>query len=448
MLEFEYVKKLPALTGTDGHLLHYQDDFVQAVVANGGIKGATTAERINENWLFSDWESGDLSAEKTVQNLQLSAMGGFGIIGSMRNGDNEHKLLIYEFAYDISRTLVEGSVTYDSETPISSLSLTLANVGTEPSFIGLFEHSTIEKTITKPGAKINLSFSYGALESVPFGVFYADRVAVDYLSGTLSVDARNTIGKVLGDQHMVELPTVPSAAFRTNLEYIFEYANLTKDQYIVITNISSTMSFEFDRNKTILEAVLEMLKLDPDSRLEELSDGTIVIAGENASIFEPHGEYRFDQGESLISRTSTFDDMDSYSKVCVHTSDFSVFKILEAEQNHTWNLKNQKTLFVEVPDGTPQIAVNNLCAKMIRFIENAGTEETYEAPFRPQLVIGDNVYLDGVFKGGITSIEHRFGQEGFYTVFTVNSSVRGSTGKLSDFISRLQTKAGAGKVTF
>lgn len=448
MLEFEIVKTLSSLSGVDGHLIHYQDDFVQAVTANGKIRGSTTTEQIKENWMFDDWENRNLSAENSVKNLQLGIMGGFGIIGSMRNGNNEHKLLIYEFAFDISRTLVEGSVTYDSDTPIASLSLTLDNVNTEPSYIGLFDHKTIEKTITKPGAKINLLFSYGQAEPIPFGVFYADRVSADYLGGILSIEARNTIGKVLADQHMIELPKVPAAPFKTNLENLFEYARLTKDQYIILSNAVSPMSFEFDWNKTILEAIQEMLKLEPNLKIEELPDGTIVIADENASIFERRGDYRFTQGENLINRASTFDDMDSYSKVCVHTSDFSVYKTLDAEQNNTWNLKNNKTLFIEVPDGTPQTAVDNLCLKMVGHLTNAGTEEVLESPFRPQLLTGDVVYLDGILKGGITGIEHRFGREGFYTTITVNSSVKSGTGKISDFISKLQSKAGAGKVTF
>ena len=74
-------------------------------------------------------------------------------------------------------------------------------------------------------------------------------------------------------------------------------------------------------------------------------------------------------------------------------------------------------------------------------LQYVGKIESFTGPFRPQFILGDEAVIidsDGSTSLGlITEITHRFGKEGFYTDFTVDSGGKLGKGRLSDYISRI-----------
>jgi len=80
-------------------------------------------------------------------------MGGFGAVGSYKSGST-HKLIIYEYQFDISEYLNSGGIKYSADSPISSFSLTLENPKSPNTDyegnVVIDEHSSL----ISPGAKV------------------------------------------------------------------------------------------------------------------------------------------------------------------------------------------------------------------------------------------------------------------------------------------------------
>jgi hypothetical protein len=76
------------------------------------------------------------------------------------------------------------------------------------------------------------------------------------------------------------------------------------------------------------------------------------------------------------------------------------------------------------------------CAQEVaKKIGAAGKLETFEAPFRPQLLPGDRASIDpGGELGMITEVSHRFGKTGFTTSFSVDSGQSVSVPLILDII--------------
>ena len=74
-------------------------------------------------------------------------------------------------------------------------------------------------------------------------------------------------------------------------------------------------------------------------------------------------------------------------------------------------------------------------------LQYVGKIESFTGPFRPQLLLGDEAMIvnseGSTSLGLITEITHRFGKDGFYTDFTVDSGGKLGKGRLSDYIGRI-----------
>jgi hypothetical protein len=113
----------------------------------------------------------------------------------------------------------------------------------------------------------------------------------------------------------------------------------------------------------------------------------------------------------------------------------------DVETYSGWNLQANKTLYINVPEGTTLADIQSYAEQIANNLQYVGKIESFTGPFRPQLILGDEAVIvsskGSIRLGLITEITHRFGKDGFYTDFTVDSGGRLGKGRLSDYIGKI-----------
>jgi hypothetical protein len=447
-LTFETV----AVIGNGSHpdFVQFEKTDGELFYLNGGKMYGTPSERLegifsNPVWLDSHDVSPD--NETGINRLELKTLSGFGIVGTYTT-PTAQKLIIYEFQHDISSYLSHGSINYNIADPITKFSLKLEN----PDILDPERPGTViineENSLISPGAKIIFKFGMGAEEEdYDLGTFYVDRSNFDLLSKTASVDGRNKIGKVLRDQTFDEKNEFWMQSLTETIKDIFYNAKLTNDEYIV-QNTSQQSWFSFDRDSNLYQGIEKIFETIPEWKIREREDGTIVVGADTFNGFDQKGTYIFHRNKDIFSRQVTRDDEEVYRRVCVHTAEFALFVYKEVTDFQGWNLQTNKTLYVEVAEGSTMVDIDNYATELVKRVSNVGKIESFDGPFRPFLQIGDAATIvapNGSSNLGlITEVAHEFGISGFQTSFTVDSGGSLNTGRVSDYIRKLTGAAKAG----
>lgn len=442
-LQFEYVQEVGV--GNYPDLIHLWDNTANLLYIADGRMRSTYALTPNGEWGDREFiDDVDISIDENIESWRIDTLGGFGAIGAYRTGDI-HKLVIYEYQRDISEYLNSGSIKHSIDNPISSFSLSLENPDLKdpehPGNVALSE----QNSLLSPGAKVIFEFGAGTDEAeYEMGTFFVDRSNFTLLSETASADGRNKIGKVLKDQTIDENNEYWYGLLSEHLKTLLEKSGLTNNEYI-IENTDVEGWFNFSPNTTPLKVVESMLEVLPQWRIKELSDGTIVIGSEGYSGFEQNGIYTFYRSKDIFSRQITRDDAEAYNRVCVHTNNYAKAVFRDVASFQSWNLRANKTLYVQVADGLKFIDLENYADELALRLEGVGKLESFVGPIRPHLQPGDEAVIvdekGSKSLGLITEIEHNFGKNGYYTEFTVDSGGTVGKGRLSDFISKIAVGA-------
>lgn len=424
-------------------------DFVQFEKTEGelffldnGLMYGIPSSRLNGDFSNPTWLAPvnvGPEGDQNMSRLEIKTIAGFGIVGSYKT-DTAQKLLIYEYMIEMDRYMESGSIKHSMDTPISAFTLNLENpIDENPEHQGNAAISE-ESSLLSPGSKVSFEFSMGDSEPYHMGSFYVDRSSFTLLNETITVDGRNIIGKALNDQTFDEDNTYSYNILNETLKSILSKANISNDE-ILVENTSVYAGYQFDVNMTYLEGILEILKALDNWKIEELVDGTVVIGSNSYTGFVRNSSYVFRRDKDIFTRGIIRDDQEAYRKVCVHTGDFSIKVYREVETYSGWNLQANKTLYVNVPDGTSLTDAQSYAEQIANNLQYVGKIESFTGPFRPQITIGDEAVIVGengsVTLGQITEITHRFGKNGFYTDFTVDSGGRLGKGRLSDYIARI-----------
>ena len=215
---------------------------------------------------------------------------------------------------------------------------------------------------------------------------------------------------------------------------------------------SNFRRFEFDPKKTTLSAIEEILRSMINWRIEETADGEIIVGAPSYGLFPQRSTYSFMRNKDIFSRSITMDDQESYRKVCVHNEDFSISVYKDVKVYTGWNLQSNKTLFVQIAEGTSLPNATAIAVDVANRLESVGKIESFTGPFRPQILVVDGATItdgDGTKNLGlITEITHNFGKSGFTTDFTVDSGGRLGRGLLSDYIKMMDNKRDVGSVFY
>ena len=394
--------------------------------------------------------SNDVSNDTNHAHLEIKTINGFGMAGSYKSNDS-HKMIIYEFALELEDYLENGSIKLAIDNPIASFTTTLANPIDKSSDKQLNVAISEKEALLSPGAKVQFMFEMGDNEPIEMGTFYVDRSDFSPIRADVGIDGRNLIGKALNDQTLDEDNLFGYDTIDKHFEKLLADANLSTDQFLVEPSTTYNW-FSFDPNMKKLDALKEMLKAMINWKVEELNDGTIVVGSPSYSQFTQPGIYTFNRGTDIFSRNITRDDMDAYRRVCVHTSDFTV-KIYRDVASYTgWNLQANKTLYVNVQDGTSEAQAILYAEELASRLENVGKVESFTGPFKPHIMPGDYAHIvsesgtDDI--GIITEVTHSFGKQGFKTDFTVDSGGRLGKGRISDYISKITQQHSPGSIGY
>lgn len=378
--------------------------------------------------------------DNDISNLELKTLSGFGIVGCYRTSTAQ-KLIIYEFQHDISNYLDSGTITHSISDPVSRFRLSLENPHEEnldlPGRVLINE----SESLISPGAKVIFDFGMGKeIEDYPMGTFYVDRSTFAVSDPTINIDGRNKIGKVLSDQTLDENYDYWLKSISETLKDILDNAQLRPYEYMVQMNNDEAW-FNFERDTTYTQAIAKIFESLPEWQIRELEDGTIVLGGRNYKAFDSLGTYTFQRNKDIFSREVERDDSEVYRRVCVYTPEFAQFVYKDVEEYQGWNLQTNKTMYVEVAEGSTMQDLNRYADELIIRLSNVGKLESFNGPFRPHLQVGDAakiVTANGTDELGlITEITHEFGKNGFYTTFTVDSGGTLGRGRVSDFIKKL-----------
>jgi hypothetical protein len=434
-LTFEYTKQVGQ--GSSPDVLQFYDTSAQVFSLNGGVLYGKPTLPLDGNFKTPVFgEQINVSPDIGISNFSVDGLNGFGAVGSYLTGST-HKLLIYEYALEVERFLEQATVRQSTGSPITSFSMTLANPIDEGSDKGDNVAISERSSLISPGSKITLKFQLGDSEEYDIGQFYVDRSQFEVLRPEVQIDGRNLIGKALSEQTLDENTAYPYRTLTSHITKMLENANLAADQFFV-ESTGQQNSFSFDPTKTVLDAIKEILKVTINWKIDELPDGTIVVGSPGYSAFIQSGVYSFKRGSEIYSRSTTRDDMQSYRRVCVHNSDFTL-KVYRNVQTYTgWNLRANKTLYVNVPDGTREADANLYADELAIRLENVGKVESFSGPFRPYLTVGDRAVIQSAEGnddlGTITDITHTLGKRGYSTEFTVDSGGRIGKELLSEYI--------------
>lgn len=450
-MELTFSKVNDSLTGHFPDAIQFYDTSAEVFFTEGGKLYGQSTQKIKGNWdQLSFNEPLLVSKDEDITDFEVNVLGGFGAVGSYRSG-NTHKMILYEFAFEMDSCLESGSIKMQIDNPINSFTLELANPidmnSDKKENVAITEHDAL----LSPGAKISFNFAMGDSELLEMGSFFIDRSEYSVLGETVSVEGRNIIGKILRDQTVDEKNFYEGNFVSKVAEKILMNAGINSDQ-CVIENTIWYRQLSLKPNTTFLDALNQLFKLMITWRLEEQRDGTLVLGSTDFVGFEEKTSYRFYRDKDIFSRQITRDDADAYRRVCVHNNDLSIRIYREVIGFEGWNLQSNKTLYVSIPEGTSTEDITAYADELANRLENVGKIESFTGPFRPQLLIGDEaVILKGEVPetlGLITEIEHSFGKSGFYTNFTVDSGGRLGKGRLSDYISKITKSTESGIVGY
>lgn len=451
-MELIFSNLVKVSNGSYPDAVQFYDTSAQLFSVSGGIMKGEPMKKLNGEYVTPVKEaSTTVSNDSGISNLEIKSINGFGMVGCYKTA-NIHKMIIYEFALELGEFLNSGAIRLDANSPIASFTLSLDNPKDEGSDKQLNVAISEDGALLSPGAKVVFNFSMGDSEEYELGSYYVDRSNYSVLSEHASVEGRNLIGKALSDQTLDENNFFGYDTIDKHMEKVLVDANVSTDNFLIeASNLWNW--FSFDPNTKALDTIKEMLKATINWKIEELQDGTIVIGSPNFPHFTQAGIYQFKRNDDVFSRGITRDDMSAYRKVCVHTSDWAVKAYETIGAYSGWNLQSNKTLFVNVPDGTSQAQAELYAQELSNRLQNVGKVESFTGPFRPYITPGDsarilnNISADEL--GLITEVVHNFGKSGgVSTDFVVDSGGRLGKGKLSDYISKITEKRGSGSIGY
>ncbi len=485
--------------------VHFATNDVQIfyVNADGRVeaRGASTP--------MGDWDNLTFGApviaasDKNIKHMTLKSFPRFGIYG-VWHSDDRHRLAIYEYAYDISEYLLNGTISSTIDNAIVGLSLTLTN---EDEVI-----ASEDDALLTPGSKIYLEFKAGDSSPYPMATFYVDRSEYDAETAEVVITARNTIGKILNDSTFDENHTYLYEAMSEVLKKMFINAGIPEDKFLIRPTVSER-GMSFPPDMSYLDGFEEMFKTGTEWRLHEVANGTIIAGRDDYEHMPSRGTYTFYRDKDVISRSVVRDDAEAYARVCVRSEvamhgtgtvttestnlnvrpepntnldpigslpNGTVVQVLLEVGNgwleiqsgelrgyvsgkyinwtkggessiiyayaqvpyyEEWGLPKNKTKYVDAAKGTTQEEIDQQALDLAEKISYSGVIESFVGPWRPHIQEGDSAEIIDDYGrkliGAITQLDRPFGQDGFWTEFTVDSGEVMGKGRATDYIKKI-----------
>lgn len=431
-LTFEYIQKI-----TDGHnpaAFHNPDNIMQVFyVDDEGRMRAVEGEIPSGDFGDVEFFGEHLAApDSAVEFLKITYLPRMNLFATWKAAD-QHRKAVFLLKQEINKYFCDGQISIKKDSPVMQLSLTLEN----PEGIISKEDETESEAF--PGSKITIYFRIGDSSRYPLGVYYIDRISTKTGDSKVTLDARSLSGKLLVDQSFDEDNIYPPDNLHTNIERILKNAGISSFR---IQPSGDIAGMEFPPNMSVFDGLCEYLTLTNGWIMRELVTGVIVFGEPGFAGFDKAGAYNFSRGQDCFCREIHRDDMETYSRVCVHTRDFTVKAYRDIAFREHWNLARKKTLYVEMSEDSTQADADKYADVMAGRLSKTGVVETFIGPIRPHLQPGDAADIQELGKlsrrlGVVTEVTHRFGVSGFTTQFVVDSGGELRKMTIKDLINKI-----------
>lgn len=411
-LQWDFYREITSADSL-GACIHYYDEMAQSFFLNGGSI-ETRISKVHDG----HWE------EAQLRNIQNSGSFDYSLlaIDHPHNGslygiaadDMGICIIRYVYAMDISDIYESGQWQEQIDNQVKMLSIDVKNIKPDM-FVD-------KNTIFNPGAKLTLGFSSGDSDSFSIGVAFLDDVEYDAYASTIPLSARNIVGYYLSGQTYDER-NLYTGGRSTVYSSILDYAGVR--EYYVQSNDTPT-NLQFNPDTPILDGLNESLTAI-GWRLIDLPTGEIVVGDESfIGHYNANGRYTFDGGKQVFKRRTSKSSDAAYTRVCVKKADgLSVYRPIPYWDY--WSLGKRKTKYYDAPEGYSISDMEQMAESLVSELQYVGIGENFTSPIRPQLQVGDiaEIYFEGNTEatslGIITQVTHQFGQNGFFTDFSLDS---------------------------
>ena len=428
-LTFEYTQSAGA--GLSPQAVHLMDNGLRFVYlsADGQVMAKECFPPMGIYNGLTLTDRGRASADLGVTNPQLKKVAHHGAYGFW-SAEDSHRFVMYMLPFDVSEALVDGSVSFTKDSPVSQLSVSFLNLGGE--LVGRY------RSVLSPNTMLEIAFSMGDAE-LSLGRFYIDRVSTSYPDEGISVSARNGIGKLLKEQTFDENTSFALGTLRKNLEAILTLAGV---ESFFVGDSTKMWNLTFEPETDLQSGVQQVIALLPGWQLRENTDGTVGISEIADSRFEQPSVYVFERDKTCFGYDVEYSDENTYGKLCVSCKEPAAILYVTLPPHRWWVSPQNKTLYVTVPDGTSAAELQTYADELSALIALSGRIESFAGIFTPGLIVGDEIELvdtNGRHSviGTATTVRHKFGRGGFITEFTVDSAGRKGKAQLKDYLSQL-----------
>ena len=414
-LVWDFFRQVSGADGLGG-VAEYDDESTQSLYLADGLK--TRTAQISEG----HWSDATPGEEITVSEDAFTAtrwdqpaaswLYGAAILGS------DLLLLRYQSSMDVTDLVKSGTDKLRDDSQIAQLTLRLANAGDT-----LFD---VPYSLFEPGARLDVSITMGDSSRYPLMSAYMDDFDYDRLSADVSLSARSVTGR-LNDQTFDGNTTFTGNGNEV-VVWIFGLAGITR-YHIGPSDFSQEWTFKPEQ--TLLKGLADVFDFFVGWKMIELPDGTMCVGYPWwLEDYQANSVYQF-SGNVDVTKRRTKKSLDAaYTSVRVTgkaADGTELTPVTVAVENFVgWNLGAHRTKHVKAADGLTQADLQALAEQLAAELQHIGVGETFDGPLRPWLLPGDIAsisYGDGESTdlGLITSIQHSFGQSGFFTSFTVDS---------------------------
>ena len=359
-LTFEYTKT--AGTGFSPQAVHMMDNGLWFIyLTSDGLVEAN--ECFPDMGLYDDLaytDKGRISADLEVSKPQLKKVAHHGAYGFW-SSEETHRFVIYMLPYDVSAALVDGSISFTKDSPVSQLSISFMNLRGE--LVGRHRSSLMPNTI------LEISFAMGISPVLPLGKFYIDRVSTSYPDESISVTARNSIGKLLKEQTFDENNRFQNETLKENLEAILQLSGI---ESCFVGDPQKHWKLTFEPNTDLQSGIEQVISLLPGWQLRENTDGMVGIATISDVRFEQPSLYEFERDRTCFSYDVKYSDENTYAKLCVSCKEPAETVSVTLPPHRWWVSPQNKMMYVTVPDGTGSAEIEAYADELARLIAISG----------------------------------------------------------------------------
>lgn len=439
-LVWEHSQKI--VNGYNPAIYHGPDNIIQVLFLDGNRQVRTTqAETPLGNFANREFfGSGFAASDTAVANLKIAYLPRVNVWAVWLRAEAAHRMATFLLKQEMNKYLVDGSLSF-ADDPCVMLNLTLENPA------GIIAAEDVAEM--SPGIRIGIYFRAGDSVRMPLGSYYIDRVATKTGDPRVQITARNIVGKLLKDQTVDGNAYYPVDTITNVLKQLLDNAHVPLYR---VEETTVTIGIECPYNMTYFDAIQSILSVTKYWTIKEDINGAVCIGGANfMPNYVPSGTYTFERSRDCFSREVVRDDREVYSRMCVHDKDFNLKIWRDVQFDKNWNMPMNKTLYIELPEGTGEGYANEILDYFADRLPKVGVLESFSAPFRPHLQSGDRADIIEPGKpartiGVITQVDHSFGRSGFYTDFTVDRGGVYKKPRLSDVIEKIGGKKTVGDV--